>query len=361
MPWLPFRKSRGTLSQDLSWDELLDDIDENGEKLALILRNWLRNGKPQAQDGQRRQEVQAVADRIPPHFLTHQLVRDLEKNKIFVGHGLSFHRYMVEESEMRKMKLTSHSWALNRKTTAYRFVDALGVRRPRTEVARTSFERVSWQFPGVLKAESTTGGRGAYLIFAEDEIVHVLDGQRFSSKAEVAEHAHHLMSPDNPRRLPNRWIMEELVLEDRDERVAARDVKFFCFYGEVLFVLEVIRNGKQSQYAFTRPDGSSVRPGGWDYTYFDSAGPTAEGLELATKISKQIPHPFMRIDMLKGEDELVFGEFTPRPGRFHEFSPEWDRRMGEAWARAEDRIQKDLLSGKHFESFLSATQVYGER
>lgn len=349
------------MSQEVSWEELLGEIDEKGKQVAEILRLKFRDTPVVEQDEQWKQEIQVLADSIPPQHLTHHLLRRLERHKIRVRGGASFHRYMVEDSEIRKLKLNSLSWRLNRKTTAYRFVDSLGVRRPRTDLEPSSFDDVQWQYPGVLKAVSGTGGRGAYLLLAEDEIVHVHDEKRLASHAELRQHVRRLMGPRTKRRLPDQWIMEELILEDRIHRTPARDIKFFSFYGEVLFVLEVRRRGRDSLYSFTEPDGSPIKPKVNNYTYFEGAGASADDLKLASRISESIPHPFMRIDMLKGAEGLVFGEFTPRPGAFHQYTAEWDRRMGEAWLRAEDRLQFDLLSGKRFESFLSTTGAYRER
>ena len=347
------------MPQEVSWAELLDDSGQKGRQAAELLRSKIHTPRAN-QDEEWRKELQALADRFPPQYLTHHLIRRLEKHKIRVGSGVSFHRYMVEESETRKMKLKSLGWTLNGKTTAYRFIDSLGVRRPQTDQGLSALDDVNWRCPGVLKAVSGTGGRGTYLILAEDEIVHVYDEKQFSSKTDTIEHARQLMSPNRTRPVPDKWISEELILEDRAARVPARDVKFFCFYGEVLFVLEVVRRGRNSLYSYTLPDGAPIRPKTSDYTYFDGAPASQDGLNLATHISQNIPHPFMRIDMLNSEDGLVFGEFTPRPGTFHQYTSEWDRRMGEAWARAENRIQRDLLRGKRFDSFLSSTRVFSD-
>lgn len=356
-------KSSGDASSEkrASLAQPLEAIEENGQLLAESLRLKFRDTPPSGQDAQWKQDVQELANVIPPKYLTHHLLRRLEKHKIRVAEGVSFHRYMVEDSEIRKMKLRSLSWWLNRKTTAYRFVDALGVRRPKGDLEHSSLDKLTWRCPGVLKAVSSTGGRGTFLILANDEMVHVADNQRFSSRGELNLYARSLMDPDGRKPLRNRWVMEELILENREERKPARDFKFYCFYGEVLLVLEVIREDAKALYSFTQPDGSSLRPGDWDYTYFEGVGPTAGAVDLAARISAQIPHPFMRIDLLNGEEEPVFGEFTPRPGGFHAFDAEWDRRMGEAWARAEDRIQRDLLLGKRFDKFLSATGVFSSK
>lgn len=345
-------------AEEIHWSELLDDVEAKGQAVARVLRSKVRHTPDPGQRNEWLQEVKALADRIPPQHLTHPIMRQLERHRIMVGRSASFHNFMVEQSERRKLRIPELGWLLNDKITAYQFIDRLGVRRPAGSLAPSLYREIEWQYPGVLKAASGTGGRGIYLAFSEDEIVHVYDGVRLGSSRELSDHVTSLMDVKKGRSFKDRWIMEELILENKASRTPARDVKFFCFYGEVLFVLEVIRNGKESLYSFTRPDGSKIKPGNWNYKYFESQGASSADLDLATRISRQIPHPFMRIDMLQSENGLVFGEFTPRPGGFQRFNAKWNRLMGEAWVRAEERIQRDLLTGKRFDDFLSATRVY---
>lgn len=346
------------MEHEISWQGMVEDYSRTGQNLADALLQKIHAAPPKGAEEQWRRDLQSMADAVPTEFLTHHMLRRLERHKVRVGRGLSFQRYMVEDSEIRKMRLKSLSWALNRKSVATRFADELGVRRPRSSSGYCRFDELEWQVPGVLKARSSTGSRGCYLMFAEDDIVHVRDGKRFPSREAMENHARRLMDPANRRRLPDSWIVEELILEDPLAKIPARDLKFYSFYGEIQFVLEVIRDGNDSVYSFKTPEGEAIRPGDWDYRYFDGEGADAQSFELAAQISREIPHPYMRIDMLRGQDEVVFGEFTPRPGGFHQFSPKWDRRLGEAWARANDRLQEDLLRGKTFEAFLKATNVY---
>ncbi|NDK30731.1 ATP-grasp fold amidoligase family protein [Nesterenkonia haasae] len=329
---------------------LMDDVGNKSHELADVLLSKLQKAPASGDDADWQESVDAILQRIDPSSLSHHVIRRLERMRLPVQKSLSFHYQMVEESESRKLGIVPPSWRLNRKTRAYQFVDRIEVRRPETTPEAIRFSTVPQRSPSVIKAISGTGGRGTYLAFSDDRIRHVADGTELTSWGHFEDHARSLMESAH-RRVPDRWIVEELILENRAEAIPARDSKFFCFYGEVLFNLDVIRGVNGSQYSFSLPDGSSVRPGDWDYDYFDSPGPTSEQLELTARISREIPHPFMRIDMLLGEDELVFGEFTPRPGQFHRFSPEWDRRMGEAWIRAEARLREDLLNGKKFEAY----------
>lgn len=334
------------------------------DQMSQLVRDTIREDKapPQGtQDPGWMQRMQNLLDVAGPQHLPHSFLRVAERRDLKVNRGLSFKAFMVQESESRRLGLQSTSWLLDQKLAAYRFIDELGVRRPDAELRARSFDQLSLKPPMVVKPRRSTGSKGCYLISAADDIIHVQDGARLTSLPQLREHAHGLMRRGKDgRALPDRWMAEELILEDRAAATPASDLKYFCFYGEVLYVLEVQRREGKSKYSFRRPDGTPFIPGDWQYEYFDGPGTTDEQMEQARQISLEIPHPFCRIDMLRGEDELVFGEFTPRPGGFHRFSDEWDRRMGEAWSSAQNRLQMDLLAGKSFAPFVRATRLHEE-
>lgn len=322
-----------------------------------FLQSWVPRGKVTDELPDWRAETQAVLDVVSPHHLPHHLVRRIERHDLKITRGLSFKSLMIQESESRRLNLTSPAWLLDGKLAGYQFIDELNIRRPNNDLQTYRFAKLPTMIPAVVKPRQSTGSNGCYLVYSSSSIVHVKDGVQFSSWTEMAAHAESLMNSLNTRALPDRWFIEELIVEDQRTSTPAKDLKFFCFYDEVVFTLEVRRYGGQAEYSFRLPDNTPIVPGDWDYDYFEGDGATLEQLELATQISSQIPHPFCRIDMLKGETELVFGEITPRPGAYHRFYPEWDRTMGEAWARAQNQLQIDLLSGKRFEPLQRATQL----
>lgn len=309
-----------------------------------------------------RRHTQELLDQVSPDRIPHPVVRNAARHKLRVRRGLSFKSMMVYDAETRKtLGLEVPSWRLDQKVSAYRFADEIGLRRPEADLETYRFKDLSFKPSMVIKPRQSTGSKGCYLIYSENDILHVKDGEHFTSYAGMTAHANGLMQPDKQgRKVPDRWITEELILEDTVTRTPARDLKFFCFYGEVALVLEVVRADGVSKYAFHLPDQTVVTPGVWDYEYFEGDGTTDEAIRLATQVSLQIPHPFCRVDLLKGEDELVFGEFTPRPGGYHQFSAEWDRILGEAWARAQHRLNRDLLAGKRFEPFVRSTGMLDE-
>src|SRR5699024_12457653 len=67
--------------------------------------------------------------------------------------------------------------------------------------------------------------------------------------------------------------------------------------------------------------------------------------------SSEIPVPFLRIDFLRGEDGLIFGEFTPKPGNYDEFDERTDQLLGDYFLDAEARLVDDLLNGKQFGAY----------
>lgn len=338
---------------------LVEQISSRQRSLRRLTRRTIRDLIPRTvqEDGPQnwRECAQTILNDADPEFLTHHLMRRIERQDLKVMKGLSFHHFMVQQSEERRIGLPSSAWELDEKLKAYRFIDAVNFRRPHNDLQQYRFSSLPKFAPSVIKPAQGTGARGCYLVFSDTEMVHISGGEKFTSWPDLEDHAKQLMDKSLRAPIRNRWFIEELVLEDSKSNTPARDLKYFTFYGEVALVLEVIRSEGSAKYSFMLPDNTPVLPGTWDYNYFEGTGTTPEHLESIRALSLQIPHPFLRIDMLKGEGGLVFGEFTPRPGQFHRFTPEWDRIFGEHWARAQHRLQNDLLMGKSFKTFRDAT------
>lgn len=346
-----------TKAAESAKSEVLGSDEKIVETLRKRFRRAPKKGDPNEAEWRRR--TQELLDAVSPDRVPHFMVRRVVRERFRIGRGLSFKAMLVQDSELRKtLGLPVASWLLDQKVSAYRFVDAIGLRRPKADLETYRFDDLSFEPPMVIKPRQSTGSKGCYLIYSETDILHVRDGEQLGSYEAMRSHAHHLMQPDRRgRELPDHWIFEEMILEDYEARTPARDLKYFCFYGEVALILEVVRENGESRYSFLTPERANVTPGGWEYEYFEGDGTTDDEIELAREVSLQIPHAFCRIDMLKGEDGLVFGEFTPRPGGYHRFNGEWDRKLGEAWARAQHRLQLDLLAGKTFDPFLRSTSM----
>jgi L-alanine-DL-glutamate epimerase-like enolase superfamily enzyme len=301
-----------------------------------------------------REKAEAILDFAEPRHVTHMMARLLEKHGISLPSGLSFRTIMLEQSEARQVRAFRPGWLLDNKTTAYAFVDLLGVTRPRSDRTVRRIADVAPEAPIIIKPVRATGSTGVHAVFALDRIVHLRNGKVLASWDEMLKHADWLMAEERTRPVPDRWMVEELIFENAAAQRPAGDLKFYAFYGEIVLIQES-RREEGLQVCFWTPDGERVVTGRYeDKLLTDGLGVTAEQITLAATISAEIPVPFMRIDLLRGENGLVFGEFTPRPGHFDELNDEWDRRFGEAWVRAEGRIISDVLDGKRFSEFAEA-------
>lgn len=338
------------------------EISSSSEEL-LTARLATKLSPKMAKEATRRylqEEVQPILDATTPFHITHNVLRRIERKGLSVRRGLSFRANMMEMSEARKLDVLRPAWVLDAKNSAYSLLDEIGARRPKSDRRAYTWSEIKPEFPSVIKATKSTGARGCYLLFNESKIVHVKDHKILKSLDELNMHAAGLMDPSQGRVLPDDWMVEELVLEDSRKGTAARNLKFYCFYGETIFIQES-RREPDLEVCFYTPDNEPVRTGRYEDLVYEGVGVTQEHVKEVARISKQIPHPFMRIDMLNGEDGLVFGEFTPRPGNFDELNAYWDRRLGEEWARAESRILADLLSGKKFDAYLNSTNLLNRK
>ncbi|WP_317492668.1 ATP-grasp fold amidoligase family protein [Haloechinothrix sp. LS1_15] len=337
----------------------VEAIERAKESLDALITTGLKQNLHRAamrdRGDEHHQRVAEILEHAEPHHVTHMMARELERYRIPLRSGVSFHAQMIEQSQAKELRAFRPGWLLDDKLSAYRFADELGLRRPYCDQTVYHFEDIEVRHPIAIKPVRSTGAQGVYLVFSTDRIVHMRDNKEFSSWDEMAEHATWLMSDRSRRTLPDRWMVEELVIEDSESMRPAADLKFYAFYGEILLIQE---SRRESGFAvrYWNPQGEPVSTGRHeDKPLADAVGPTAQQLETAAAISTQIPTPFMRIDMLRGENELVYGEFTPRPGYFDEYSAHWDRAFGEAWVKAEGRIIADVLAGKDFATFAKAT------
>src|SRR5699024_6527899 len=130
----------------------------------------------------------------------------------------------------------------------------------------------------------------------------------------------------------------------------ARDLKFYCFYGEVALVLEIQRF-PSVRYCWWDSSGNSINTGKFHKKFFEGDGVTQEDVNFVEEMSKEIPTPFIRIDFLKSKNGLVFGEFTPRPGQYEQFNKNIDQFLGDCYLKAEGRLINDLYNGKQFSNF----------
>lgn len=336
--------------KDLSPEEVLDLVTRADEAMRTTLDRML-SPKARREGGQEhREQLRQLLSAASAHHVRDVMLHRMAREKMFVGRSLSFMNSVVSKTETSRLGGKLTGWTLNEKQGAYDFIDLLGVRRPTVYGPTRPLAELEL-IPGtVIKPVSGSSSIGCYLVFAEDHIVHVADRKVLSDKAQWDKHAASILKKrTGPNK--NRWTVEELVMFDAENQQPAPDLKFYTFYGKLAFVSEIQRY-PEAKRDFWNPQGERIDPPGtWRDEIFEGDGFTPEDRKLVERISREIPYPFMRIDMLRSANGLVFGEFTPRPGNSNGFHPEWDRRLGEMWALAENRIHHDLLGGKDFAAY----------
>ncbi len=262
----------------------------------------------------------------------------------------SFSANLTLRLRQRQLGALLPEWVLDNKLVAYRFVDALKIRRPWLSDQRYTLEEIPIKPGTVIKPYNGAGSRGVYLILSSKKIRDVKRSQFLDDEKVLKDN----MQKDLLLGWVDQdeWLIEELVMEDEQQDLPARDLKFYCFYGKVGLILE-IRRFPELRYCWWAPNGEIVRTGKYEDSLFAGEGASPKDIALAASLSSNIPAPFIRIDFLKTHKGLVFGEFTPKPGNYDQFNQAIDRKLGDYFLDAEHRLVDDLLNGKQFEPFQS--------
>lgn len=265
----------------------------------------------------------------------------------------SFKGSLVQRSRKKQLGCVLPEWQVNDKLKGRRFVEGLGLPVPKVHGIFPMAELPAGD-DIVIKPRDGCGSRGVYIL-AGGELFDVRRKEALASRRELAQRMRRDLEAGKVKR--DLWIVEEFIAGEGEVLNPPADLKFYCFYGEVRLVLEVTRR-PVSQYCWWSGDGRRVETGKYDDKLFDGQGFGQSELDMAKRLSLEIPAPFLRIDFLKGRDRVVFGEFTPRPGDYEKFDDRTDRELGEAFLLAEERVQQDLLKGKTFAAY---RQLIGAR
>ncbi|OEH55945.1 teichuronopeptide biosynthesis [Oceanobacillus sp. E9] len=243
---------------------------------------------------------------------------------------------------------------LDDKKTAYRFMESQQVRIPWSSSESYTYKQIPQQANMVIKPVDGAGGRGVYIVNDINDIINVKNAERLSNWDLLLNRMEKDILENRVEK--DQWIIEELILENKNDKIPARDIKFYCFYGQVGLVLEIIRT-PETKYCWWDAEGNRVFTGKYNNSLFEGTGVSNDEMELAAQISSLIPAPFIRIDFLKSEDGLVFGEFTPKPGNYDEFDNETDELLGNYFLKAQGKLEYDLINGKQFLDYKKIKQI----
>ncbi|WP_085506198.1 ATP-grasp fold amidoligase family protein [Thalassobacillus devorans] len=314
------------------------------EALRYAARTWM-NDKPEYRKLAYREILEGFQVEEIPEFLIREGLTD---NPIPLTPAASYRASL--NMRMRKLQLTGAlpEMLLDEKQAAYQFMKQMNVRVPWTTEETYRLKDIPEKTGIVIKPANGAGSRGVYLVYALDDIIDVKRLKKLERWGKLKE----TMQKDLQSGMveADSWYMEELILENKEKKTPASDIKFYCFYGKVGLILEIIRY-PELKYCWWTADGERVKTGKYEDDPYKGKGVTVAEIELAAEISTEIPAPFIRIDFLKSEEGLVFGEFTPKPGNYDEFDERTDRWLGDLFLEAESRLTEDLVAGKKFSDY----------
>ncbi|MCR6094935.1 teichuronopeptide biosynthesis [Salipaludibacillus agaradhaerens] len=199
-----------------------------------------------------------------------------------------------------------------------------------------------------IKPKNGAGSRGVYLVISENKIIDVKRSQQLVNKLELRERMNQDLEMEWVGQ--DEWIMEPIYFYEKETKEPARDLKFYCFYGKVKLILEVNRY-PEVRYCWWTAEGDRISTGKYENQLMDGDGFPLGFIKQVEDLSQRIPAPFCRIDFLKSEGEIIFGEVTPKPGNYDKFNDKIDNYLGESYLEAEGRLMTDLLKGKTFPEF----------
>jgi TupA-like ATPgrasp len=175
------------------------------------------------------------------------------------------------------------------------------------------------------------------------------------------------VSPDRIRNLMQAW--EQIYIEHRQqpfiivaqERIFGEnttaipfDYKLYTFNGEVKFIFQIDRNGKQPGWSFFINDFESFDYSGrmWVAPNVDVIEPIVPScgqamLDMARKVSTLTKSAFVSVDCYATKEGPVVGELTYAPGAMYhgnrlKLLPDFDCELGAAWLRAATALNIDV-------------------
>lgn len=313
-------------------------------KMASLAVNFMRHAQPSGSQ----QALSRMVELLPAEFASERLLKHSSRTGV-PGNLCSFAAELWAQSYARQTfrKSFGHSFE-------QRLASKLQGRNLASLVGLKTTQIVAWQVPFhslplragvVIKPTRSNGSRGVHLVSTPENIIRVRDSFRLASFSELEKSARLYLRASSK---PDTWIAEELLVGEDGK--PASDLKFYAFYGKVALVLEVIRNEHGTFYKWWDDKFRPVDTGKHAAS-FPGLGFTEDYLRLAESASLHIPIPFLRVDFYRSVQGPIFGEFTPRPGRFHTFNPATDRRLGRCFVEARARLMADLYNGKDFRIF----------
>lgn len=240
---------------------------------------------------------------------------------------------------------------LHDKLKAREFVDSLGMQLPKLHRVYDhprdfSFDDLPYHF--VLKPTFSSSSMGVMVLqrYLDEYHDHLRD--RDLSVDQIIREQESLMEKHPNAR--HRWMVEDRVEDvSGDELSIPDDYKFYTFQGEIGLIHRITRAKPADRHTYFTGDFEPFDPEEKHITMVSTSlergfeAPPANKnplLRAARIISREVPSPFVRVDMYNTRRGPVFGEFTLVPGTFfyedrEKMSPELSAHLGELWSDAE--------------------------
>lgn len=287
---------------------------------------------------------------------------DVFHMKFPVMQAASLRQQFVRRRRMKQIGDVPDRWLVYNKLAGEEFAKMVGFTPPYSEHGFT-LDQLPHKTDVVIKPLSSASSIGVYIVQSESEILSVEHAERLHSWEEMVSCLHADLK--SGRIQSDCFEVQEAIYSDAKEKSPAHDLKFYSFYGDIPAVLEIVRLPEKAYWWWT-PDGELIDIGKSMPDRMKPVGFTPEMLESAKRLSLKIPAPYMRLDFLRGDNEIYFDEFcTMSGGEFaiilEQHFPKWDRLFGNCYLKAEMRLINDLLDGKRFDEINAFNRICEER
>ncbi|NJP37417.1 ATP-grasp fold amidoligase family protein [Alkalicoccus luteus] len=328
------------LAQELAVKKQLHDRFSR-EAMLEALRQVAREGTA-AEDQMRQLLLPAfTAAQLPERFargIEHRDIPSLEPLSSFRGQLTARTRRLQKGHALPE-------WTVDDKEKAYKLARSLDIAVPEVLATSVPLEQLTLAPGTVVKPADGAGGRGVYVLRAEDDILNVKTSEVLPSMEALRRELEQDLA--SGRVAEDSWSVEKVYYADKETKEPARDMKCYTFYGKTVLLLEITRS-PETAYCWWTPEGEPIETGKYTGQLMDGDGPDLRALEAASRLGKAIPAPFCRFDFLQTTDGLLFGECTPKPGNYDQFDAATDRALGEAFLEAEEVLMHDLLNGERY-------------
>lgn len=245
---------------------------------------------------------------------------------------------------MRELGMKDPAYLVDAKDDAHAWAEVMGFRTPRVYATVPHVGAVDWDRLGdevVLKPARGTSGVGVHLLRRDGARWRELGSRRSLSSDEVVD-GYRLLEE---RGVVSREILlEELVTDPAYPDDPPVDYKVMTFYG-VVGLIEAKRcrpGSERDSWKVFDASWRSLRNPFNDYLTDESISPPAHAdgiLDLASRVSRAVPRPYLRIDLYEDRDGPLLGEVTPEPGGDIDVRRDVDVHLGRLWEEAEGRLR----------------------